>query len=55
MDVVTGEAVGGGGEDAVIVAEAHMIAQAVEGGAVERGAATPFVAEDMFVSHGFAT
>jgi hypothetical protein len=32
-----------------------MIAQAVEGGSVERGTATHFVAEDMFVSHGLAT
>ena len=34
----------------VIVAKAHMVAQTVEGRPVERGAAAPFVAEDVFVS-----
>jgi hypothetical protein len=39
VDVVASQPVRGGDEDAVVVAESHLIAQAVEGGAVERGAA----------------
>lgn len=54
MDVVAGEPVRGGDQDAIVVAKAHLIAQAVEGGAVERGAAAPFVTEDVFFSHGLA-
>jgi hypothetical protein len=54
VDVVAGEAVGGGDEDAVVVIESHLIAQAVEGGAVEGSAAAPLVTEDVFVSHSLA-
>jgi hypothetical protein len=34
----------------VIVAKSHVIAQTVQGRPVERAAAAPFVAEDVFIS-----
>jgi hypothetical protein len=54
VDIVASQPVRRGNQDAVVVAEAHLIAQAVEGGAVEGGAAAPFVTKDVFVSHGLA-
>ena len=51
MDVVASQPVRRGDEDAVVVAESHLIAQAVKGGAVERGTAAPLITEDVFFSH----